>query len=215
MYRVEQQQLLALQSIQNSQMTVVRAIMETVPDVPRMHLKREKVYTFSRSVSFMQLLNSQVASVGYAFAPSLSSLPNYTDFTNLFEQWRFMQISVSFIPVYNGSVANPLYTWFDPDDDTVPTGTAEGLQTQTLRTITSGGMAVRTFTPQLSMLGAANGTVAPVYISLPGRTWSDDLSFTNKYYGVKALIPANTNIGAGVPLYNIDATVIVQCRRPK
>lgn len=212
---VENAQLSVLNRLYEVEKTQVRGLVERVPDPPRMLLKREKVYTFARlTLTNNQLVNSAVATIAYANAPSLNTFANSTDFTNLFEQWRIVQITWIFSPLYSGTVANPLYTWFDPDDDTIPTGIAEGLQQQTLRISPSGVSVERTTTPQISLGGTATGGV-PGYMSLSSRFWCDTDSPTTRYYGIKAAIPANTNIAAGVPLYGVEASCILQFRRPR
>jgi hypothetical protein len=214
--RVETNQLAALTAMVEMQKTTQRGFIERVPDVPRIYLKRDKVYTISRtSVTGTQMLNSTTVPIGYAFAPSLANFPNNSEIINLFEQWRIVQLVWSFTPLSNSVIANPLYTWFDPDDDSLPTGLNDAVQSETVRISSSGSFVERTFTPQLSVSGAANGTVTSGYISMPSTTWSDDQSSTNKHYGIKAVIAANTNLGNNVPLYSVEVTAIIQMRRPR
>jgi hypothetical protein len=215
--RIEQRQLSALETLVEIEKTEQRGFYERVPDVKRLHLKKDKVYTFSRTtLTNNVMLNSTTASTALAFAPALSNLPNSAEFVNLFEQYRIIQATFIFVPLYSGAVANPLYTWFDPDDDSLPTGTAEGLQSQTLRMSSSGSFVERTYTPQVSQGSVANGTGVFTGYSAPNpNVWMDTDSPSNKYYGIKAVIPANTNIANAVPLYSVEANVIIQCRRPK
>jgi len=195
--------------------TTQRGQLERVYDVPRLRLKRDKIFTFCRLSNTNVVLNSSTATpVGYAFAPSLSNFPNATDFTNLFEQWRIVQATWIFTPLYSGTVAQPIYTWFDPDDDTTPIGLNEPQQQETLRVTPSGGYVERTFTPQTSLGGFATGSISGYGAGTNGM-WMDDGSPGNRYYGCKAVIPVNSGVANGVPLYSVEVSAVIQCRRPK
>jgi len=214
MVKLETQEVQLLQRLADMQKTQIRGFIEMVPDVPRLRLKRDKVYTFTRSTaSGTQLLNSQVAPITYSSSVSLSLLPNAAEFTNLFEQYRIIQATWLFTPLFSG-LANPLYTWFDPDDDNLPTGVAQATQSQTLRIAQAGTFVERTYTPQPAQGGVSNGTLTPGFTAVPSMVWMDNDSPTNKYFGLKALVPANSNVGANVPLYSVEFSVVLQCRRP-
>lgn len=212
---VEQRQLGVLNSLHEITKSTQKGLMERVPDVPRVVLKRDKVFSFIRLTNTnVVLANSTTAPIGYAFAPSLVNFPNSTDFTNLFEQWRILQCTFTFMPLYSGSLANPLYTWIDYDDDTTPVGLAEAQQAPTLRISPSGQYVERTITPNASLGGFATGSISG-YGSMSSRIWMDDSSPSNRFYGLKALIPTNTNISNGVPLYSVEVSALIQCRRPR
>lgn len=213
--QIEERQLRALESIERHEQTQIRAFMERVPDVPKLHLKRDKVYTFTRvTLTNSVMSNSTVASIAFAQAPSLSNVPNSSEFVNLFEQYRIIQATWLFVPVFQGT-ANPLYTWFDPDDDSVPVGIAEGQQHQTTRISQSGQFVERTFTPTTSQDGIVTGSALTGYSAPNSMIWMDTDSLTNKYYGIKAVIAANTNVANAVPLYSIECSLVLQFRRPK
>jgi hypothetical protein len=215
MLSIETKQLDALHRIHEIEKTQSRGLVERVPDVPRLMIKRDKVYTFTRSIDLGQLLNSTVSPTAFANAPSLSSLPGSTDFTSLFEQWRFIQLTWIFVPMTTSTVQNPFYTWFDQDDDFPPTDITQGLQSQTLRISALGSVIERTCTPQISQDGASNGTVTSGYVAPSPNLWCDEASPGSKYYGIKAFATANTNVANNVPLYNVLVNVVIQTRRPR
>lgn len=212
--RLEQQQLTVLRSIERSERTQQRGTIEAVPDVPRIYLKRDKVYTFARSIDLGTIINSTTTPTGFANAPSLSSLPQSADITSLWEQWRFIQLTWTFLPMTTATVQNPFYSWFDQDDDFTPTDITQGLQSETLRISPLGSTIIRTVTPQISQDGAANGTVTSGYVS-PTRIWCDEASPASKFYGIKAMALANANLANGVPLYSVTVTAVLQVRRPR
>lgn len=212
----EQRQTELIKTLVGIQRTQQKGTLELVPDVPRMTLKRDKVYTFSRSYEVGTILSSTTTPVGFASAPSLSTFPNSTDFTNLFEQYRIVQHTFTFIPLLmSTSVQNPIYTWIDQDDDTVPTGNLEAYQNMTMRYSPNGVTVERTLTPQISQDGGAQGGVGSGYVAPSTNLWCDEASPNIKYYGIKALVPVNGSIANGVPLYQVIINSVIQTRRPK
>ncbi len=215
--QTEDKQLEILKQLLLIQKTQQASSLSTVPDIPRIVIKPLKVYTFSRSNYLSTVITSPVASSGLAFAPFLSSFTNFTDFTELFEQYRFAQLTFQFVPV-NGiteGVNNvPIYTWIDPDDDTTPLSPQEGLQTQTLKITPQGQYFERTFTPYVSQGSVANGFTGG-FSTPSNRLWIDQASSSVKYYGLKYSIPAATGLPAGTPLWDVNVTAIIQCRRPR
>ena len=215
--RQEVKQTEILGQILDLQKTQQHAFVERVPDVPRMKLKRNKVYTFARvNISLGQMTNSTTTPIGFSNAQSLAQIPNSSEFQNLFEQYRIVQCTWFFTPMFNG-IAFPIYTWFDPDDNSVPIGTAEGAQSETLRISQSGQFVERTYQPQISHGSVATGGAQGGYSAPSPNTWLDtDANSVNVlYYGIKALIPANSNVSNSVPLYDVSCSVVIQCRIPK
>lgn len=212
---VETKQLDVLERTYQLEKTQQRGLVERVSDVPRLRIKRDKVYTFVRAFDAGMIVNSVTAPIAFANAPSLSSLPVSGDVTDNWEQWRFTQITWSFIPMTTGTVQNPFYTWFDQDDDTLPPNINEPLQSETMRISALGSFIERTVTPQVSMSGTATGSATSGYVAPGNNLWCDEAYPATKYYGIKAFSPANTNLGASVPLYQVMASVVVQVRRPK
>jgi len=51
MVKLETQEVQLLQRLADMQKTQIRGFIEMVPDVPRLRLKRDKVYTFTRSTA--------------------------------------------------------------------------------------------------------------------------------------------------------------------
>lgn len=81
-----------------------------------------------------------------ALSFKLSDLPNYTEFTALYDEYRFKAVKVMFIPTMNVATANAvsgttagfvpvpaLYTWIDNDDNSAPTALTQGQQFQTFK----------------------------------------------------------------------------------
>lgn len=214
--KLEAAQLLVLKRMLDIQKTNAGGSIERVPDIPKMVLKKWKIHTFTRNTAVGQVLaNSTTTPITYANSITLASLPNSAEFTSLFESYRIVQATWQFIPLFQGAVANALYTWFDYNDDSLPTGVAEGSQTDSLRISQSGHFVERNTVPILSQDGLANGTLTSGYSMPNTRLWVDTNSSGSKYYGIKAIIPANTNISNGVPLYEVQCNVVIQFKIPK
>lgn len=214
---LETQQVQLLKRLVDIQKTQQDSTLEQVPDVPRLMLKRDKVYTFARSGSFGQVTASNLG-FSSAISVSLSQFPNSTDFTNLFEQYRIIQLTYNFIPVVglgSGAISHPpLQTWIDQDDSSVPVG-FEGFQTETFRSTPQGKVVERVLRPQLSQDGLTTTTSIPTgYSAPPTNLWVDDAYPTVLYYGLKCAVAPSTQTD-GAPLWSINIRAVIQCRRPK
>ena len=213
--RIEQQQLDALTKILSLQKTQQQQSIESVPDVPKMVLKRDKVYTFSRVMTLADASVNPNFQVSNAFTVQLSQLAGGSEIAVLFEQYRIVQMTFHFTPTLSlgsGAVQHvPIYTWIDQDDDTVPS--APGYQSQTLRVTPQGHYLERTLVPQIAQDGLSSTTTLTGYSSPSNATWIDCDSPNVKYYGLKYFIPQAAQQTESV-VFSIRATVIVQARRP-
>lgn len=97
-----------------------------------------KVHAFTRTTSGAITVD---ATLGYqgAFTFKLDDLPNYTEFTNLYDQYQICAIRMEFVPKYTAvnqmNVTNTgtfllgsLHTVVDYDDSTAPTSASELFQ---------------------------------------------------------------------------------------
>jgi len=213
--RLEMQQLDALKEILKFQKTQQQQSIESVNDVPKLTLKRDKVYTFSRNLLLSDVFINPGYPVSDAFTATLGLIQGGSEIAELFEQYRIIQISFQFIPTVSlgsGAVQHvPIYTWIDQDDDTVPS--APGFQSQTLRMTPQGQFIERTLTPQLAQDGLSSTTTLTSYSAPNSNVWVDTDSPNAKYYGLKYFVPQATQQTASV-IYNVRATCIVQARRP-
>lgn len=213
--RIEQQQLDALKHILSLQKTQQQQSIETVPDVPKMVLKRDKVYNFSRTISLPDVTVNPNFQVSNAFTVQLANLAGGAEIQALFEQYRIVQVTFHFIPTLSlgsGAVQHvPIYTWIDQDDDTVPM--APGFQNATLRATPQGHYVERTLIPQIAQDGLSSTVTLTGYTSPSNSTWIDNDSPNVKYYGLKYFVPQATQQTESI-IYNVRATVIVQARRP-
>lgn len=184
-----------------------------VPDVPRLMLKRDKVYTFDRSYSF-DLVASGTAPTSQSYSFSLAGLPNSSDFTNLFDQYRIVQAEARFIPVYApGEFPGSIYTAIDYDD-AVDISTTEALQYQTLQITGLYQPFLRTLNPTAADI-VYNGNVTVAYGQRSRNEWIDVASPSVPHYGLKVAITTITGAPSSITLGSIVLTVTLQCKNPR
>lgn len=126
---------------------------------------------------------------GLAFSFSLDQLPNYTDFTNLFDHYSIDRIDLVAIPGVNPA---QIYSAPDFDDAVAPTGVADLLERQNCTVQVVGPNSYqqfrRTIVPRMPMEGgtAAGPQLAPV------GTPVDTADPSVQYFGFKLwIVPTN------------------------
>jgi hypothetical protein len=187
----------------------------TAVDVPRLRIKRQKIYTFSQSQDLASLGFSSTAPVSYAFAFSLSMLGNSSSFTSLFDQYRIMQVNCEFFPeIAQSSVSTstypPIYSVIDYDDNSLIT-IAQALQYDTLQVCTAGTYFQRTFVPKASM-NVYSGITAGSYASTPTSLWMDIASPGVSYFGLKVCVDVAS---AASTFARVNAHYIIQFRNTR
>lgn len=157
------------------------------------HYKRTVLYDVSTTATASTF-------TGNALGIGLSELPNYTEFTALYDQFRINKIKWEFVPVVKNNIetvywntttlipvtsyVNPPETWtyLDYDDGSTPTE-SEALQSQTLRKTPGGRKAKRIFRP--AVLFMAYETVSTTAYSPQWKKWIDCGDNTTPHYGLK------------------------------
>ncbi len=179
------------------------------PDLPRMVLKKQKVYTFVRHINLANIATTASDTSGsYVF--SLSSLPGYTDFTSLFDQYRIVQVTVCFSPINQTAVGAPIITAIDYDDNNTPVSADDLRQYDTSRTCVATRYFERTLSPRAA-IAAYSGSAFTAYASSPENLWIDMASPGIPYYGLKYYWTGRTGATAG---YQVDARFVLQFRHP-
>jgi hypothetical protein len=183
------------------------------PDIQFPLIKRNKVYTFVRSLSTTLSVTTTVDST-FAYAFSLGSFGDSTDFTNLFDAYRIQQVRVSFTPlaVVAGVVPSNIHTVIDYDDNNVISVAAmqeyESYQVDNLLNSFS-----RVLNPH-----AANAAYSGAFTSfsqMPKSTWCDVASPNILYYGLKGIIPASVFSGGPLTIFEVTTTAILQFKNTR
>jgi hypothetical protein len=209
--RQNEKSLQLLSSIADMQKSQIHGIEAAVPDVPRIRLRKNRVYTFERSVLAATLTApTSIDTIG-AYAFTLGTLPNYTDFTNLFDQYRIAQVVVTFQPSSPINTASPLYTVIDYDDANALSGINDFLQYDTLEISQSGTWHERVINPVCSIPAYAGATPTGSMLA-KAEQWSDVAYYTNSYYGLKFIWPAFTGAQGA---YSVLVHYILQFRNSR
>lgn len=183
----------------------------------------DNVYSFKRRVVLGNISSSCNASGvgtaganGYAFA--LADLTSYTEFTNLFDQYKITGVKLDFIPFADNiswQVANngagisapggPLLISADHDDSTPPASANEMLQKQTTKVIPVGRRYRMFIKPKFNVATYSGGGIAPA------SGWLDTGSVSVPHYGAKAWMAA-PNIPDTSFTYQVWATYYIKCK---
>lgn len=136
---------------------------------------------------------------GRCFVFRLDLLPSYTEFTNLFDEYKLNMVVVHFIPQY--TMVNPevggaavdtgmLYYAADYDDGSTPTSKDYMLQMENCRYLTVTQAAHVAIRPKSSIVVDANGGT---YVGASiGPTWINCGSGIYNHYGLKVWCQGST-----------------------
>ncbi len=198
-----------LDTLVDLQKTQVHGSVPLVRDVPRIRMKRNKVYTFVRSYPNF-VLSAPASAPDYLNAMNftLSALPSSTEFTALFDQYRIVQVTVRFLPLAGvGSGSSPLITAIDYDDSSTPVAVTDLLQYDSHVMTQPGVTLERTFTPRVST-AVYSGTFTS-FASAPNSLWIDVASPNTQYYGLKLAVAAASGSTAN---WNVLSEYVMQFR---
>lgn len=182
-----------------------------VLDIPRVLLKRNKVYTFSQTVQYGTISYTTVApptSGIQVFA--LSDLGNLPNLSALFRQFRLSYVELNFEPASsNGTGLStvgfpPLYTALIVTQSSPPSTLADLLQYQTVQSVPFGSFVQRRLKPV-----PPSSLTADQYVRNP---WLDTSAALSGWSGV-----AYSLGGVGPTALNgwtLTATIHAQFRNP-
>jgi hypothetical protein len=185
-----------------------------IPDVPDTvwpSLKRDKVYSFVRKVDLGILTPSVTVETDGTFTFSLSSLPDSTEFTSLFDNYRIYAVKLNFMPLFTDTSATvaypPIITAIDYDDATTTTLAQLEEYDSSLRSYT-GQFFQRVLKPRIAVAGY--GGAFTQFAQL--RPWVDCASPGVIWYGLKFALPIS---GAANNVWNVNADYFVQFKQTR
>lgn len=211
-HSLNEKQLTALKNIADNTMLEKRGVIETVPDVPRLRFKKDKVYTFTKSFFYGNLNPTATLDAFAGIAFSLDQTTGYTDIVNLFDEYRIVQAIVKIVPNQN-SFDHPIYTALDYDDAGAPAGVSAMLQYDTLRIQSSSTVIERVINPCLAV--QVYNTSLQTGYSPKWGVWIDTQYPGVTHFGLKVLTPAIA--GTTTSLFNsstINIELVIQGRHP-
>jgi hypothetical protein len=172
---------------------------------------KKKTYKFTRHKKTLVAYGTIVGEASWSYKFTLDSLPNYTEFTALFDQYRIDRITFQAIPMQN-TYAIPatqkdvgqLYAVVDNDDVSSAT-VADLSQYPNLKVVNFDERLRLTFKPRFA--SAAYSGAFTSYANTSG--WIDCGSPSVEHYGVKLVIGQSNDV---VPSWNIFYTVDLSFR---
>lgn len=185
-----------------------------VTDVQYPRLNPNQVYTFERSwqIGTVQLATAPLDTFGSIFT-QLDDLPGYTEFTALFDLYRFDKLQIDFIPTQQTGYSGNLVTVIDYNDASVPVSIANLMQYQTAQQNAAGSTVRRVFTPRID-LAAYSGSAFTSYATA-AMQWIDTASPDVIHYGVKWGVQGIiAQISTDVK-WIINAKAIIQFKNPR
>jgi len=204
----QQKMVNLLTSIDQKQTMQERGIPPEVPDVPRLYLKPNKIYSIAKTVSKGTITSSTAADVLTSYTFSLADTADSSAYGVVWDSWRIAQVTIKIIPVVtNTSVGSSLFSALDYDDSNAVT-VAGLLQYDTLMQTQAGQLHVRTLNPRIQVAVYAAGAAVPAMASR--SQWCDVSSSNTFYYGVKVGLPAVPTGTTPLPIYGVYADILYQ-----
>jgi len=182
-----------------------------VPDVPRIRLKRNKVYTFEISTNRANFTTSTSIETDTSYYFQLSDLNISTNFTSIFDTYRIAQVNLKFIPLGTSSGAminSAIYTALDYDDASATT-IASLLNYETLQITDAEHFFERTVNPKPAFALYGGAFTQFGQISQP---WVDCGSPSVYHYGVKVAAPVTA---AAAITFQVVGTYLVQFKNTR
>lgn len=177
--------------------------------------RRQPVHYFKRMCRISDVTASYNSATGVStaiagtYALSLDSLPNYTEFTSLYDQYQIKGIKLTFVPSGNSYITSTIsgvstgngfgrfHTVLDYDDSAVPASENELLQYQTLKTTAGYRSHSRYFKPKVQFSVADNDAIGTVASAAPrANVWLDCANPTIDHLGLKVWCSAPVNSAA-------------------
>lgn len=162
-----------------------------------------KVHQFKRTIVATTTIYDTV--VHQAAAYTLGGLPNFTDFTSLFDAYRITGIKEKFIFDRTDSTAGtaglntlmPIMTSVVDYDDAAPYASENSyLQYENIKTQRLDKPFKRFFRPRIAQSAYAGGAFSG-YVEGNRKLWLDAASTTIEYYGHKYMIDGSMSGGVG------------------
>jgi hypothetical protein len=188
-----------------------RGTLPAVPDIPRMMIKSDAVYTTQLSYLGAVLTQSTTLDIKQPYSFSFNSIANNTAWSNVFDEYRVIQISAEFVPNSTASTSSPFYSVIDTDDANIPTNLATLLGYSSLQLTEGGQIHRRVFCPRIAVAAYTGGSFTGFANQSP-YVWIDTTLPTVVYYGLKTYWPLNAVGGATLqPTFRL----IVQFRKAR
>jgi hypothetical protein len=174
--------------------------------------KREKVYSFFRMYTGSPVTSSTTTETDFSIVTSFNQLPDFTEFTALFDAYRIRLIRYIFTPrpleVQTGTTPrnDGMFICAPDHDDGNPTSFTQLQEYPGAQVVTPGQYFERVVSPSPNI--AAYSGVFTSFARAPNSTWIDAGSPGVIYYGLKYAITTTTIAQA---YWDIQIQVLFEC----
>jgi hypothetical protein len=190
----------------------------SVIDAKPMKMPRDPQCVIRRTYS-LATMSANTGDTVLAFYFALNNMPNYTDFTNLFDSYSILEAVVTFLPFATSTASTavtssfPGYigTWLETNDASLPANMSEGQQYESFQRNVATVPFARVVRPR-SAVAAYSGTFTS-YANKYGQ-WIDTASPAVQFYGLKSVITGST-YATSTKVYEVEATITVKFRSIK
>lgn len=171
------------------------------------------VHKFIRVADYDTISSSAVADQFGAFSYSLVLLPDYAEFTNLFDEYMIYKVTMRFLPlgvdsVNSTTLVKPLfYLMIDKDDDATPSSVNQFYENPTTRYSIAGKQHKISLYPMFSR-AVYQSALATGYGT--GRGFLDCSNASIPHYGVKWYL--GPSVIANACTYKIIVKYYIRCR---
>lgn len=174
--------------------------------------KGKRVHVFFRTATLPVLSSVTPVEVDGQYAITLDTFPNYTEFTNLYDNYRIRMLKFSFVPrrlpVSTTSVATSfgtIGTAYDPDGGSaVPMTELENYES--FQIVPMGDAFERVIVPHATN-PVYNGSVFTAFARVPNSAWIDCVSANVPYYGLDYSISVGT---LSINIYDVFVTARIE-----
>lgn len=184
-------------------------------------LRMQTGQVFRRIVSLGTVGCNALGFLGYGATFQLSDVPNSTDFTNLFDQYRLVKVVFRMrpyaveqsFPVSGGALA-PVYSCIDLDNVVIPGNTDQIREYRTCKSHSAVKAITRVIYPKPS-LQLYNSPTTSGYAIPAGRIKISTSNASVPHYGVRVAAQFNNVTTANAYAYTIEAEYYITCYNAK
>jgi len=191
----------------------------TRPDVIPLVI-RPRTYLITRAYEYGALSVNTTVPINVALTFALSNMPSFSDFTALFDAFRIIQATVSFMPyqtVCNSVASFPgyLHSVIDYDDSTPLSSVTQAEQYDTYKKNSLLTSFTRVLHPAVS--SAEYLTITTTGYSVANRgfkgPWIDSVSNAIPYFGIK-MISDQSQPTSAILATNVSVRLVIEFRSP-
>ena len=184
----------------------------------RPRLSALRTYHFKRTFT-LSPISTGTSPVFGAYAFSISDLPNYTEFTALFDQYRINKLVVRYVPNHNSSEVGAtkalmeFNSVLDFNDQVAPTALTQLYEYANWRMTRGNAIHTRVFTPAVLSLVATTSAIAYQGDQSKWKQWLATSQTDIEHYGIKYAIGATQ--AAGDMYFTPYVTAYFSCKSVK